>query len=231
MAQGPTANPLYLKPGELDDSSIVSEQILLQRAFNPAKDKLRVELDSDIQIGAIEIKDWDSDLRADVVVRDDGVHALAVDVHSDIQIGAIEIKDWDSETRVDVEVIGNYNAMLVRDAYDLQKSTVNIYGDANISYDTEATVCSYTVPIGKTFKLSGVIIGGNADGEFSIEVGATRVAFVRNSAASRTDVLHFWNEISVNSGGVVNVKVKNRSIVKQNTRQFEATINGHNIPA
>jgi len=231
MAQGNTANPYYLKPGELDDSSLISLPIFMQRAFDPSKDKLRVEIDSDIQIGAVEIKDWDSDLRADVLIRDDGKHALVVDMASDIQIGAVEIKDWNSDTRVDVQTIGNYNAMLVRDADAFQRSTVNIYGDAQVSYDNETTVCSYTVPTGKTFKFTGVIVGGNADGEFSLEVGATRVALVRNSASSRTGTYKFWNEISVNSGGVVNVKAKNRSIVKNNTRQFEATINGHTIPS
>ena len=231
MAQGPTANPLYLKPGELDDSSIVSEQILWQRAFDPSKDKLRVELDSDIQIGAVEIKDWNSDLRADVLIREDGKHALVVDVSSDIQIGAVEIKDWNSDTRVDVQTIGNYNAMLVRDAYEFQKATVNIYGDAQISYDSEITVVSYTVPIGRTFKFSGAIIGGNADGEFSLEVNSTRVALVRNSVSVRTGTYKFWNEITVNAGGIVDIKVTNRSIVKKNTSQFEVTLNGHTVPS
>ena len=231
MGQGPTANPHYLKPGEVDDSSLVSEQIAFQRVFDPTKDKLRVEMDSDIQIGAVEIKDWNSDLRADVKIREDGQHALVVDIASDIQIGAVEIKDWNSDTRVDVQTIGNYNGLLVRDAYDFQKSTVNIYGDANVSYDTETTIVSYTVPVGRTFKFTGAIIGGNADGEFSLEVGATRVALVRNSAAARTDAIQFWNEIAVNAGGVVNIKVKNRSIVKKNTSQFEATLNGHTIPS
>lgn len=229
MSDGPAANPDYLKPVEKDDSSIVSLPILMQRAFDPKKDLLRVELlDADIQIGAVEIKDWNSDLRADVKVREDGLHALVVDVSSDIEIGAIEIKDALTDVRATVLQQGSYGVLLTSDVSSALKNSVNIYGDGSVAYDTTNTLATYTVPTGKTFKFSGVIVGGMADGEFYVTVGMTRVALIRNSASARTLTVQFWNEISVNGGGVVSVQAKNISYRKR-TMPFEATINGYSL--
>jgi hypothetical protein len=229
MAQGPAANPDYLKPVEKDDSSLVSMPILMQRAFDPKKDLLRVELlDADIQIGAVEIKDWNSDLRADVLIREDGLHALAVDVSSDIEIGAVELKDAVSDVRATILQQGSYGALVVTDISDALKSVVNIYGDGSIAYDSVVTLATYTVPTGRSFKFSGVIIGGMADGEFYVKVGATRIALIRNSASSRTLMAQFWEKISVSSGGTVSVEAKNISYRKR-TVPFEATINGYSL--
>ncbi len=193
------------------------------------RNALCVDMRADVQIGAVEIKDRDSDDRCDVVLRDDGKYALAVDMQSDIEIGAVEIKDAITDNRATVIQQGSVGALVVSQLDDVLKATVNIYGDASVSYDSTVTLASYTVPTGKTFKFSGVIVGGNADGEFYVEVGGTRIALIRNSISARTIMAKFWNDITVNSGGVVEVKVKNISWVKKSTKQFEATINGYTV--
>jgi hypothetical protein len=90
---------------------------------NPdGKNRLCVDayMEGDIQIGAIEIKDADTNDRANVLLRDDGKYALAVDMAGDIQIGAIEIKDHNSDARADVQDdislanINTYNGLVTK---------------------------------------------------------------------------------------------------------------------
>jgi len=153
-----------------------------------------------------------------------------VDV-GDIHIGAVEIKDHDTDTRVSVEECGVYNAMMTKDCLDAQSNTVNVYGEANIPYDTEITLATFNVPVGRKFKFTGMIVGGDADGEFFAKVDGSIVAKVRNSSAVRTITAKFWNEPSSNAGGQVTITCKNVSWVKRNTKEFEATLNGYTIPA
>jgi len=199
------------------------------RVRDDGTEALCVDMAGDIQIGAVELKDALTNDRANVVLRGDGKYALAVDMSSDIQIGAVEIKDWDTDKRVDVEECHNFNAMLVRDCEQFQRSTANFYGDATVAYDNTITLVSYTVPTGKLFKFNNIIMGGDADGEFYIEVNSTRIALLRNSASERTKFLTLGNYIELNPGDNVSVKVKNVSWVKRNTKQFEATLNGYTI--
>ena len=124
--------------------------------------------------------------------------------------------------------MGSTGALVTADLTETLKSVVNIYGDASGSYDTPVTLATYTVPSGKTFRFTGAIVGGNADGEFYLEVNATRIALIRNSASARTISAQIWNPVTVNSGGIISIKAKNVSYRKQ-SRQFEATINGYNL--
>ena len=153
----------------------------------------------------------------------------SIDV-GDIHIGAVEIKDKDSDIRATVIQRLTDTALIVQDLSEYQKNTVNIYGEATVPWDTEITLCTYTVPTSKTFNFSGIIIGGNADGEFFAKIGGTPIAKIRNTAAARTISAIFWNNPKVNAGGNVTITAKNISI-RKNTREFEATLNGFILPA
>ena len=192
---------------------------------------LCVDMASDIQIGAVELKDADSDNRANLVLRDDGKWALCVDLSSDVQIGAVEIKDWNSDRRLDVIECGSYNAILTKDCSDYQKTKIIQYGETSITYNSDNVIVSYTVPTNRKFILNGVIVGGNADGEFSVLIDSSKIGYIRNSAAKRTINSSFWENTEVSAGSVIQIKGKNISHIKQNTRQFEATISGYTIPA
>lgn len=72
----------------------------------------------DSGLGAVEIKDYDSETRANVTDMGSGDGALDVNLVGaagltglDIQIGAIEIKDVDSDLRANVETVGAKNAL------------------------------------------------------------------------------------------------------------------------
>ncbi|MHA1329928.1 MAG: hypothetical protein ACTSR2_02515 [Candidatus Hodarchaeales archaeon] len=150
----------------------------------------------------------------------------------DIQIGAVEIKDGDTDLRADVENQGSLNALVVENATELRKSTVNTYGDAIISFCSSSTLVSYPVPLTKTFKFSGFIVGGQADGEFIIKVNGGIVCKVRNSRASRTLFIWFKNEIQVSAGGTVEIEatnVDNGIPPPFSSKSFEGTINGYTL--
>ena len=140
----------------------------------------------------------------------------------DIQLGAVELKDHDSNTRADVHTIGSVNALLVYNAEEEQRIVANIYNQINISSSTEQTIATYTVPSGKIFKLKQLVIGGNSDGTFKLEVGGSTWAVFRNSAGERTKSINF-NEVLAGQGIVINIKCYNES---HQTRTFEATMFG-----
>jgi hypothetical protein len=95
----------------------------------------------------------------------------------------------------------------------------------DIAEDTPTDVVTYTVPGGKTFHLAGIVVGGNGDANFSIYLGATQVALLRNTTAALTQQLHF-DKINPTSaaGSVVRVEVvhTNEGI----TCNFESTLLG-----
>jgi len=223
MADGPTPNPRYLKPGELDDSSIISRDTIMKRVFDPGKDKLRVDLDSDIQIGAVEIKDHNSDLRADVLTRDDGINALAVDIRGDIQIGAVELKDGNTDTRVDVENVGSYNAVMAMDVVNYQKQKINIFGSSLVAPGVTVTLATYTVPVGKTFTYSGGIVGGKSMGSFEFVINSITNALVRNSGSNPTIQVKFIEPPEASGNSIIDLRVTNDGDL---ARQFEATLSG-----
>ena len=158
-------------------------------------------------------------------VWDEINHRLRTDAvlnAGDIQIGAVELKDWDSTTRADIHTVGSMNALLVQDVEENQRIVANIYNQINISSSTESTIATYTVPSGKIFKLKQLVIGGNSDGTFKLEVGGSTWAIFRNSASERTKSIKF-NEVLAGQGIIINIKCYNES---HQTRTFEATMFG-----
>jgi len=99
--------------------------------------KLEVKMDSDIQIGAVEIKDETSNDRANVVTRLDGKKALCVQHNADIQIGAVEIKNATDDTRTVVKSDGTDNALVVTNNNIVGKSSS--LSPSKVSVDQNST--------------------------------------------------------------------------------------------
>jgi len=145
----------------------------------------------------------------------------------DIQIGAVELKDGDTDTRVDVEEVGNNNAVLVENARQFQKTSINNFGSALISPATTLELVSFTVPSSTSFEFIGGIVGGDEYGEFIFEVGGTTIALARNSGSNRTIMMRFLESQSVGAGTTVKIKATN---IGHRTKQFEATLSGYTLP-
>ena len=100
----------------------------------------------------------------------------------------------------------------------------NVKGKAKITFNTETTLISYTVPATKTFTLSGLNIGGNAVGIFNIYVDLSLIMVVRTSASEQTKFLTMTN-FTLTAGQILDVKCLN-SGHKQQSQDYNATIIG-----
>ena len=81
----------------------ISQATVLKRAFDPDTDTLRTNatLTGDVTIGAVEIKDADTDVRANVITNGDGINRLQVEagvtsVNPNDVVGAITSNTVDS---------------------------------------------------------------------------------------------------------------------------------------
>ena len=100
------------------------------------------------------------------------------------------------------------------------------YGTALVTYNTETTLITYTVPTANNFILTGINMGGEADGEFIVYVNTVKQMVFRNSAANRTQFLTINdNNFELAGDDILDVKVTNVSH-RQNAANFEATIIG-----
>jgi len=100
------------------------------------------------------------------------------------------------------------------------------YGTVLGTYNTEATILSYTVPAGNTFIITGINWGGEADGELVVYIDTVKQLVFRNSAANRTQLLTIGdNNFVATAGQVVDLKVTNVSH-RQNAANYEATLIG-----
>ena len=146
----------------------------------------------------------------------------------DVKIGAVEIEDRNSGTRLDVEVVRDFQAAIVRDAVEFQKTKVNNFGSAMVSPSINSTLVTYTVPSGATFTFTGAIVGGDEIGEFTMEIGGNVVTLVRNSGSNRTIQLRFVEPPDAGESTEIAIRVTNTS---DRTRQFEATLSGFILPS
>lgn len=146
----------------------------------------------------------------------------------DIQIGAVEIKDHDSTVRLDVEPVHDFNAILVVDAFQFQKTKINTFGSTSVTPGSTVTLATFTVPAGKVFHFTQATVGGRDAGEFELEVGGSTVAFVRNSGSTQTLDHKFAEPPESSAGTIINIKVTNIGHV---TKTFEATLSGFTINA
>ena len=139
----------------------------------------------------------------------------------EIEIGKVVIKDDASSNTATVTSGG---ALLVTTS-GTSGLPVSVFNQISVASTTEITLVSYTVPSGKTFYLSGAVVGGMSDGRFKIRGNAITFAISRNSAANKTNQITFTNnsEPTVNAGAVVDILCYNES---NQARIFEATIMG-----
>lgn len=154
---------------------------------------------SDIQIGAVEIKNSTTDDR--VTVNTDG--ELFVQGHTYGYDGAA----WQ---KIHTTLLsGNYalDVNVAAFAPLITANVVNLYGEATVPVATETTVVSYTVPVGKTLHIYGMIGWGDWDGEFFVKVDGAMKAGGRTSSATRTLSLDVKNApIIALSGQVVTIR-------------------------
>lgn len=92
-------------------------------------------------------------------------------------------------------------------------TAVNQFASILVPSGVETTITSYTVPVGKTFEMTGIIGWGDYDGEFLIYVDGSPVGGGRTSASSRTLNLHY-NEATIDATAsqVVAVRVTHYSM-------------------
>ena len=166
-----------------------------------------------------------------IVTDGDGKHRLCVDAAltvTDINIGAVEIKDGDSGTRVDVEEVYDYNAIMVYDAIEYQKTKVNVFGTAMVASGASVVLSSFTVPASKLFNFTSAVVGGAGSGKFELVVNGSTVMVLRNAGADRTKEHKFIETPEANATEVVEIKVTNCSNV---SADFEATLSGYTVNA
>ena len=90
------------------------------------------------------------------------------------------------------------------------------------------TLVTYTVPVGKTFKLDQAFIGGNGAGVFKVKVNSSTVLTIRNSGSIRTVNAEIKNPMTVSAGGTVDIVAEN---IEELTKSYEATLGGYTIDA
>lgn len=99
-----------------------------------------------------------------------------------------------------------------------------VFGVQSVSALTETTLTSYTVPVGKSFNLSGYSCEGVEDGLFKIYVGVVKIWQGRNAWTQRTlngDLLK-----SLSAGQTVYLKVEN---LRNQAHAFSGTLYGEEI--
>jgi hypothetical protein len=222
--------------------TINSNAQIYKAGYNPTSEPpypsgLKIEQQKSIQMIERHEHDAEAHAKRTLLVTPDGepvdeLNPLPVEAKlevGDITIGAVEIKDGSSEVRATVIQQNGDTALLVKDINEYEKNTVNIYGDTSVAWDDETTLAVYPVPAGRTLKFGGVIVGGCADGLFTVTMNSIKVFTLRNSAASRTLIVFLKNDLTVNAGGEIRILVKNVGSDHQ-TKIFEGTINGYTIP-
>lgn len=87
---------------------------------------------------------------------------------------------------------------------------------ASVPTNAETTVVSRVVPPGFTYKLTGVIVTGSADGEWIVYDNATEVYRSRTSGAERGKEILHGNALPFVAGHTVAVKVIHQETSTQN---------------
>ncbi len=141
-----------------------------------------------------------------------------------VSIGNVGIKDGNSGIIADVENIGSYNALLVKEINDYQKTPYHVYSSSSIAAGATLTVSSYTVSTANQFVWKGVLLSADELCEFYVTIDGTRKGVWRNSGSERGKQLIFAEAIIVTAGALVEVKAKNLS---NKTKTFHATIQGY----
>jgi len=124
------------------------------------------------------------------------------------------------------DFINSLNPLPVNITTTSSDTAYHQYGTALVTYNTEATLLTYTVPAGNTLIITGINWGGEADGELVVYIDTVKTLVFRNSAANRTQFLTINdNNFIATTGQTVELKAKNVSH-RQNAANFESTIIG-----
>jgi len=162
----------------------------------------------------------------------------------DIRIGAVEIKDGDSDIRLDVELDVTKNAAFVQSESLAQEDTLQdildeikkiVIESAEVWYsynenaavlpNTETTLITYTVPVGKTARLKTVNTSGSASGLFRVKVNSSTMLTGRTSWNNRnwTVVL---GTLQASAGNAITLTVIHNETINQ---KFEGSVGGELI--
>jgi hypothetical protein len=99
---------------------------------------------------------------------------------------------------------------------------VNVFGEVDVPFSTETTIVSYTVPLTKTFDLTGAVGSGDYVGEFFVRVDGVQRGGGWTTAAQITLDLEFDDApVIATPGQVVTVSIIH---YKAATRHFKANI-------
>jgi len=144
----------------------------------------------------------------------------------DIEIGAVEIKNHDSDVRASVVAGATYNAIVTIDHAETGATSINLFTEKSINGFTEDTLVTFTVPAGKKFFVTGIIVGGNADGKFTLKAAGSKLCIARNSATKKTMDISFpeRSESNAAESQVVEILCYNEHGA---TRAFEGTLLGY----
>ena len=103
---------------------------------------------------------------------------------------------------------------------------IAIYGSQTVVFGATTTIVTYTVPVGKKFKVGTINIGGEADGEFTLEINSSIIAYIRNSASEQTKNVYFDYNIVATAGQIVEIRAKNINY-RKNAMVYKATLSGY----
>ena len=122
--------------------------------------------------------------------------------------------------------ITSLNPLPVSPVSQTSDTPYKAYGTLIGTFNTEATIISYTIPTNKTLVITGLNFGGEADGKFILYIDTIPFLVFRNSAANRTQFLTINdNNFVATTGQTVEIKVTNVNY-RQNAAKYETTIIG-----
>ena len=95
-----------------------------------------------------------------------------------------------------------------------------------VPQSVETTLVSYTVPAGKTFRVTAITGSGEANGVFKLYVDSVRKLTLRNSAAAPNVQRTYRNPLEVSEGKTVAFKVTH---TRPQVQEFNATLEGYEV--
>jgi len=101
--------------------------------------------------------------------------------------------------------------------------TTNTFGTTSVASGATTIIVTYTVPVNKIFTLCGIIVGGNEQAVFDLNIDGSPLVRIRNSGSDRTKTQPICAEEELAAGVVISINATNNG---KFTRDFEGTIFG-----
>lgn len=209
------ANPvIFARDGNYSPTSVLAGFTLGDNfVLGSFTDDRRLRVDasltvSDIDIGAVEIKDGASETRA--TVKTDGVNnALVVTANSwPLPTGAAtELTLGGIKTQTD-KLTFSSGALNVNIVSAPSTGGVNKFGTTSIAKDTWSIVVAQAIPSGVTFSISGFLAWGDADAEWSLEKTSGQIGGTRTSPSKLFESVEYIEELQVAGPDTVTLYVK-----------------------